>query len=201
MRWASGHSDPNKCWSPKLTVSGAECEHHAFPTTRKSPCCLPTRDHHISTRPTYHWPAGIHPASSCQCNYAVLHFSATIRPLFVLETHFAQGSMNSCDTHQITKPRSEYIETLAKAFLTHQNHFSKEFRQSQVLATRKRLQRFSFLLFPPAAFYHQKSKHQATIVNLKRKKKNNQLPTLKENHDWNTKNPPQTPTTPCSTEF
>lgn len=34
---------------------------------------------------------GIHPASSCQCNHAALHFSADIRLLFVLETHFAQG--------------------------------------------------------------------------------------------------------------
>lgn len=61
--------------------------HFQLPENAFSPS-LPTE---TTTSPPGPHSTGIHPASSCQRGYAVLHFSATTRLLFVLETHSAQG--------------------------------------------------------------------------------------------------------------
>lgn len=61
--------------------------HFQLPENALSPS-LPAE---TTTSPPGPHSTGFHPASSCQWDYAVLHFSATIRLLFVLETHSAQG--------------------------------------------------------------------------------------------------------------
>lgn len=72
--------------SPSLELN-VNITHFHLPENALSPP-LPAE---TTTFPPGPHSTGIHPASSCQWGYAVLHFSATLRLLFVLETHSAQG--------------------------------------------------------------------------------------------------------------